>query len=862
MIPLRLKIRNFLSYREDVPALDFTGIHVACLCGENGHGKSALLDAITWSVWGKARGQSIDDLVAYGADEARVELEFAARGVPYRVIRSRQRPGGHRRQGRSDLQLQALNESGSHRNISGNSIMETQAQIQRLVGMDYDTFINSAFLLQGRADEFTGKRPSERKVILASILGLEAYDRYREQASQKYSEKHGEVNQLTGSLEQLQRDLADLGDPAAELAEVRSRLNSLDAQLAQAREEAEAARQAVDQVRSLIAELEGDRSLLAQAEQNTVHLTSSLSSAEARIKDIKELAEQADAIEAGLQRLEQAQRSYDALNLARQESEPLRQLVNQLTNDIKMERVRQENEAAQLRRRIEQEWSPQAQGEPWLLQERLAVEQELEGLAEAQGEIDADRSRLQVLAAAIGERATTAQRYETEGRQLKEKLELLNHTDPSATTCPLCNTRLDVAGCRALAENYQREIAEKREQFRENRQQQQALDAEKAALERDLDRRQQALNQKGNRLRERLTLLGRQLEEARRAAEAIEEAQPRLAVAVAALESGQFALTERQKLSGAETRLLELAYDEQAMQQAYREVQQYQSFPDRQRQLNQALERLPVEEREREASAAALLRSQLQSEGLREKIRQKEDAPARLPDAEARLSRALEGLEPLEESRQSNIARQGLLTGQLQRQEELTQAASSRQAQLTDAQKQQGIYQELAHAFGRQGVQAMLIETVVPRLEEEANDLLGRMTDNRMHVKLETQRERRSGSGDPIETLEIKVSDELGLRSYEMYSGGEAFRVNLALRIALSRVLSQRTGEVQSTLFIDEGFGTQDGSGRERIVDAISSIDDKFDMIIVITHLDDLKDMFPARIEVRKDDSGSTFWVS
>ena len=47
MIPQRLSVRNFLCYREDVPTLDFRGIHVACLSGPNGHGKSALLDAIT-----------------------------------------------------------------------------------------------------------------------------------------------------------------------------------------------------------------------------------------------------------------------------------------------------------------------------------------------------------------------------------------------------------------------------------------------------------------------------------------------------------------------------------------------------------------------------------------------------------------------------------------------------------------------------------------------------------------------------------------------------------------------------------------------------------------------------------------------
>jgi exonuclease SbcC len=106
------------------------------------------------------------------------------------------------------------------------------------------------------------------------------------------------------------------------------------------------------------------------------------------------------------------------------------------------------------------------------------------------------------------------------------------------------------------------------------------------------------------------------------------------------------------------------------------------------------------------------------------------------------------------------------------------------------------------------------------------------------------------------------VSDELGPRSYEMYSGGEAFRVNLALRIALSKVLAQRMGAPLPTLFIDEGFGTQDAVGRERILDVISAIGDDFEKVLVITHLDDLKEAFPVRIEVQKDESGSTFWIN
>jgi exonuclease SbcC len=111
---------------------------------------------------------------------------------------------------------------------------------------------------------------------------------------------------------------------------------------------------------------------------------------------------------------------------------------------------------------------------------------------------------------------------------------------------------------------------------------------------------------------------------------------------------------------------------------------------------------------------------------------------------------------------------------------------------------------------------------------------------------------------DLRETLEIQISDNAGKRDYEMFSGGEAFRVNFAIRLALSEVLSQRAGARLQTLVIDEGFGSQDAQGRQRLVEAINLVRQDFAKILVITHIDELKDAFPTRIEVEKTDRGST----
>jgi len=152
----------------------------------------------------------------------------------------------------------------------------------------------------------------------------------------------------------------------------------------------------------------------------------------------------------------------------------------------------------------------------------------------------------------------------------------------------------------------------------------------------------------------------------------------------------------------------------------------------------------------------------------------------------------------------------------------------------------------------------MLIENALPELEQDTNDLLSRMTDTSTQVSFITRKESKSGA---TETLDIRIADNMGTRSYELFSGGEAFRINLAVRIALSKLLSRRAGAELSFLLIDEGFGSQDAQGRDRLVEAIAAIKEDFQKILVITHIEELKDQFDTRIEVDKGPAGSQITV-
>ena len=165
-------------------------------------------------------------------------------------------------------------------------------------------------------------------------------------------------------------------------------------------------------------------------------------------------------------------------------------------------------------------------------------------------------------------------------------------------------------------------------------------------------------------------------------------------------------------------------------------------------------------------------------------------------------------------------------------------------------------YQTIATATGKDGIQALLIEEAIPEIEQEANYLLSRLTNNQAQIFIESLRDLKKGGTK--ETLDIKISDQAGIRPYELFSGGEAFRIDFALRIAISKLLARRAGTALQILIIDEGFGSQDEEGLGYIMDALYKIQDDFSKIIIVSHLPSMKDQFPVQFLIEKGVQGST----
>ena len=860
MIPLRLSLKNFLCYGEGVPTLDLEGVHVACLCGANGHGKSALLDAMTWALWGKARDAAQDELIHQGRSEMMVDLEFLAQDTHYRVTRRHAIGSTSRRQGSTDLQLQVRAGEGFHP-VTGNSIRETQATIDRITGMDYDTFINSAFLLQGRADEFTNKTPGERKEVLAKILGLGSYDRLQDRAKQCAEKKSSAASVVEGDLERIRREVARSDGYQYELEVITRELGEADARLEASVQTLDALKTRVGDLRRRRGELEEVLAGIPAIEREISGLQSEEESRQGRIRAYQTLIQQKEVIEGGLARFQRIRRRYEELNSSRQSYDDLTKRKSELQTTIDMERARLEEQVKQLERQIQGELAPRVGAIPAIDGQLAEGRTHLNELAREGLEIAERRRSLHDLAARIGQIEATAEQFKAEGQELRSKLVLMQNSHEPAR-CPLCNSALDAEECKSITNGYNAQIEEKRRLYKDNQNALKAAQEEKHALDSELPRREEALGRSQKESQSRVAVLENRLQEAHEAAEKLEQVDQELAQAKQRLEQGLYAAGEQEQSRRVEVQIEALGYDPGAHQRLYDEMQDLQSFEERHRHLEEAVRVLPQEEESLARVREMALRREEEISRSRTKARNMEDEVSKLPESESRLSSAEVTHRDLEGTRETLFRQQVRLEGELKKIETMEGELGEKERTLRQLREAQALYQELVEAFGRRGIQSMLIETVLPSIEEEANALLGRMTDNRMHVKLETQRERKGRKGEPIETLEIKISDEMGPRSYELFSGGEAFRINLALRIALSKVLAHRRGAPLPTLFMDEGFGSQDGAGRERILDVIRAIEGDFERILVITHLDEIKEAFPVRIEVQKEETGSTFWIS
>jgi exonuclease SbcC len=625
--------------------------------------------------------------------------------------------------------------------------------------------------------------------------------------------------------------------------------------------------QAYDQIRAALQEAESAQQQLrdlqrriadAQAEQT--RLVRELTAHNARLQSLESALADADAIERGFEAYQRAVTANEAMNAKLAESASLKERRSQLEQRISAARHEIDKTryaAAERVRQLRSSASALDQESEW-----QEIRQALLRLEARASERDALQSEIQDLSTETAALQADHVRAQEDAAQLKEKIDLLSTggeaVGKEAARCPLCGQPLADNSCAELLSTFQAQLEAERAAYKQrnaqingNRQQIAGCQAKIAEIDRELQLRS------GWQRKE--AALAHVIEEARQAEQALPAARAQLEAVEAQLNEGRFAFDLRTSLAEIEHHLGELGYDAEAHRRVQGALDDLRSFEGQMQTLREARSSLDTVR----LAISQLAQSQEQAAGRidagRAEAVQLEETVSRIPDLQRQALAARQVLESAHDREQQASLRLGAARNKVEYCADLKRQRVKRVQEERALREEQGIYQELRRAFGKNGVQAMLIEGAIPEIEEEANRLLARMSRGRMHVRFETQRDTKRGS--TVETLDIHITDELGTRSYETYSGGERYRINFAIRIALSKLLSHRAGAQLQMLVIDEGFGTQDNEGRDGLIDAIHAIQDDFACILVITHIEDLKNAFNVRIEVNKTAQGSQITV-
>lgn len=848
MIPVRLQLRGFLSYKEPID-LSFDDFDLACICGDNGAGKSSLLDAITWVLFGKAR-RNDDGVINNTCSEAEVVYQFVYENTLYRVqrIKARNRP--------VVLEFQAKGEEENWKVLSERSVADTQRVIHETLHLDYDTFINASFFLQGKADEFTQKNSTARKEILAGILGMDVWERYKDFTREVRRNREDHIKVIEGSLKEIDDELAQEEQRRQSLKQAQATLDQLETQRKEQQhlydqankitsllhDQRKTRDEAQERHGSLQAGLKQDAQQIDERQQEEEHLVQVVNAAEQIEQDYK-----ARIVLVGkLQKLDELSRQYFLLQ---QKQASLEKSVAIEESRLKQELLTLEKEKNKIQHLYFDVPELEKKKEQYSA-ELLRLQKNVDEQNELKKELEADTLQKSSLQAENKTLRETMQK-------LKERMDRLQQE--SGSICPLCGQPLSEEHRKQVLVEITAEGQQNAALYHKNEELIQQLQNEILACEQQITSIDDRVQQTRGKERE-LGALESDLNRMRMEISEWEQTGINdLKMIGERLTKNDFAGELRDQEAAILREMEALGYDAALHDSIRKEEQTTRAVEQSHQEVVIAANRLEPLRREINTLRARHQSDQQELETLAKKLKEMDgkiqETEDQLPDVEG-IGERLNDIIVQENQQRAVVGGATQLVSVIETQKE--RRKKIREEMKTLLQEQANLLM-LERDFGRDGVQALLIEEALPQMQMQANEILRNLSSGSMSVTFRTEREYKDKKrDDKMQVLDILISDAEGVqRPYDLYSGGEAFRINFAIRLALSKVLAQRAGARLQMLVIDEGFGSQDAEGRQKLIEAINLIRPDFKKILVITHLEELKDAFPARIEVSKTRKGS-----
>ena len=441
MIPLRLTLENFMCYRQGLPTLNLENVHVACLSGDNGNGKTALLDSITWVLWGKARARTQEELIHQGQTSMSVELDFLANDQEYRVTRvhSRSRGSGS---GKTELNLAVLN-GKQPTSIMGNTIRDTEQQIINLLHMDYDTFVSTSYLRQGDADRFTKSNPADRKQILADVLSLDYYQELETAAKEKARKLQSQIDRNETALEIHSSELSDkasvtdvINKTNATIELITPQVNVLEKQLTKLSAIIENTSRDRNQSETFKSSLNLAVKEIKQAEEQETTLSLEL-------LELENLISRSDEITEGKANLDQNSKELAKVEQNLRSVRDLEKKSAAISQVIAVEDQRITVELGILKTRLDSEMLPAVAEIPDIKQGIISLEHALKTLKTQETELRSIEAKISLLEKEKNQLDLENVSLMSQMTETRKRFDLLQESDAS---CPVCNQNLAEKG--------------------------------------------------------------------------------------------------------------------------------------------------------------------------------------------------------------------------------------------------------------------------------------------------------------------------------------------------------------------------------------------------------------------------------
>lgn len=862
--PVSISVRNYRNYKEE--NFDFSDISFCAINGVNGAGKSSLfMDAIVDCLFEETREGDCKAWIR-GTEDARsgsIEFIFDIGEKRFRVVRTRTKSG------KPTLNLsQYQKESADWMNLSKERIIDTQAEIEKLLGMDSMTFRSCALIMQDQYGLFLQAKKDERIAILGNLLGLGIYGVMELDSKKKLSEQRKELaskkeavriktdfikskGDPESELQKAEEDIQQLNKDIEDLSDTQGQLLNKHAQIEKAEQECRKASEELDDCHKRRRSISDEISSKTQILENCNAALESANEVREKAAEYKQLSEQIIELEKDVLNHDNAKRNLAGYNADIQNCQ-------NIINDAK----RRNNDIANLIEQLKAEL-------PDNLEEKLTE------LAQARTQCEELQEKRHLTSVAEQElqqiRATYSQRISEAENRRKYRLDRISEIRQQEefmknSGCP----DIDRASCRFLAKAIDdvKSLPEEADHLEK-------CEEEIAALR---IKRDEEISKKQDEIciigydAERLELLIRKARALVKYENLKKDAEKKK-LEIARLETEKN--TNSKTIGQYEEILLELNIKAQkatdivaalsdsvikhddavckrnSVAHFADQEKELPVYEERKQHIDKRLTELYQERSKEDANELVLHNNLREAEIKLEELRKDIEGSEALEEVERRLKSTKETLEKAQ-------IQKGVLTQRVEDVEAMRSEIALLNKGIAVAAEKADCYEALKQAFSQDGVPHQIIRNIIPHITDTTNNILGQMTGGTMGVEFVMERTVKGKDGDKA-TLDVLIN-EYGKTTlpYASKSGGEKVKASLAVILALSEIKATAAGIQLGMLFIDEPPFLDD-EGAQAYVDALETIRDRYSdvKIMAITHDDAMKARFGQAVTVIKTDDGS-----